>query len=79
MICHMCRGFGTVTDDESESACRQCDGKGTVDDEPEEYDRDEYWDDGEHGDTCPWCGSIVCGFMNNDGQLECCITKRIIP
>lgn len=44
-----------------------------------EYEEDEYWDDDEHVDTCPWCGSIFCAFLNKDGQLECCATKRIIP
>lgn len=40
---------------------------------------DEYWDDGEHVDTCPWCGSIFCAHLDNDGQLFCSITKRFIP
>jgi len=44
-----------------------------------EAEAEEYWDDGDPIDACPWCGSTVCGYLDNDGQLTCCVTERFIP
>lgn len=49
------------------------------DDDNDRTDDPEYWEDGEDVLTCPWCGSIVCGSMDLDGNIICTFTRKMIP